>query len=60
MEYLADIALLIRRTVDGESGAYSFEVLNCDKWKYLDGKQADGSVKLNGKTLTRGPRVPSP
>jgi hypothetical protein len=58
MAYLDDVAMLIRRTPDGESGAYSFEVMNCDKWKYLDGKQADGSVKLNGNTYTRKRNLP--
>jgi DNA-binding transcriptional ArsR family regulator len=60
MSFLAETALLIRRTPDEESGSYSFEVLNCDKWKYLDGKQADGSVKLNGKSFNRRPGVPKP
>ena len=58
MAYLDDIAMLIRRTPDGETGRYSFEVLNCDKWKYLDGRQADGSSKLNGNTYARKPKMP--
>jgi hypothetical protein len=59
MSYLADIALLIRRTQDGESGRYSFEVLDCDKWKYLDGKQADGTVIFKGKKYTKRETTPN-
>jgi hypothetical protein len=59
MAYLDDIALLIRRTPDGESGRYSFEVMNCDKWKYFDGKQADGSFTFKGRKLTKKGTTPN-
>ena len=58
MEYLADTALLIRRTLDEESGSYSFEVLNCDKWKHLDGKQADGSIIFRGRKIITKEMLP--
>lgn len=48
--HLVSVGLIRRQWVSMTDG-YSWEVLNCRKW--LSGKQADGTIRLGGKTYKK-------